>query len=206
MSTWRSHTAKGKHGITFSVYQYVAKDWAGLNVALPSIFAPRRREAAKLNAFVAYYLAHACKNREFLIGRKSDAMRDYTGTILLSLLAEDSATAAGTPPHEEPTAVTWRAGIATFEEQYDHYHEMEFWPGARLAGYIEQTHLAPFSELFEAAQFGSYFWLVSERGIASLVEEWPDIAEEFDIEPNSPWWKCVSQPIATGQVLAERGR
>lgn len=159
MSTWRSHTAKGKHGITFPVYQYLAKDSSGLNVALPSIFTPRRREPAKLNSFVAYYLAHAYRHREFLISRKSDAMQDHTATVLLSLLAEDSATAAETPSHEEPTAVTWRAGIATFEEQYNHYREMEFWPAARLAGYIEHTHLAPFSEFFEPAQFGTYFWL-----------------------------------------------
>jgi class 3 adenylate cyclase len=182
MSTWRAFTAKGKHDITFPVYQYVAKDAPGLNVAVPSVFSPRRREPEKLSLFAAYYLAHAIVNRDFLSSRRSDPTRDYAATILLAFLAEDSATAAETPPHDEPTAITWKAGIATFEEQYHHYKELEFWLLARFADLIQEKRLSRFFQLFEEANYATFYWLVSPSGIEKLLAEWSEVAGEFGIE------------------------
>jgi len=186
MSTWRAFTARGKHGVTFPVYQFVSKDAPGLNVEIPSVFIAGRREPEKLTRFIAYYLGHALANREFLVSRNSDPTRDYSATILLSFLAEDSVSAAETPIHEGPIIVTWHAGQATFEDQYKHYKELEFWVMARLASAL-QRELAPYVNLFEVGAWTTSYWLVAPAGIQALVEQWPQVAGEFGIhKPSAP--------------------
>jgi len=134
LSSFRKFGARGKHGIEFDVYQFVAKDALGLNVAVPSAFAPKGFERPKLSELAAHYMCHAITNREFLEAQKGDPVRDYVGVVLLGFLAADSLEAASTLSHDEPMTRTWRAGSASFEEQYRHYSKMEFWPLAEFVG------------------------------------------------------------------------
>ena len=183
MSCFKAFTARGKHGKTFPVYQYIDKNAQGLNLCVPSMFALKTRPAAKLDMLSAYYLGHAIANREFLQTRKSDPCRDYVATVLLSLLAEDSEDAATTPQHEEPTPHTWKAGTATFGEQYQYYYGIDFWVTARLSDRIQQSLLSPFGECFDDSGMDTSTWLVTGSGVRKLAAEWPEIAAEFGIAP-----------------------
>jgi class 3 adenylate cyclase len=180
MSSFRAFTARGKHGITFPVYQFVSKE-PGLNVSIPSVFVVKKREPEKLTKYAAYYFGHAIANRDFLLSRKSDPTRDYTAAILLSFLAEDSVEASDTPAHEEATTHTWRSGLATFEEQYQHYYDLEFWILARFSKLLQAGELSSHAEHFEGAHWEKSTWLVKTSGVLKLISEWPQVASELGI-------------------------
>jgi class 3 adenylate cyclase len=181
MSCFRAFTARGKHGITFPVYQFVSKE-TGLNVDTPSVFVVKKRAPEKLTMYAAYYFGHAIANRDFLHSRRSDSTRDYAAAILLSFLAKDSVNAAETPTHEEATTVTWQSGIATFEEQYKHYDGLEFWVLARFSKLLADE-LSSHAEHFEGAQWSKSTWLVKAAGVQKLMSEWPQVASELGITP-----------------------
>ena len=181
MSSFRAYTARGKHGVTFSVYQFVSKDAPGLNVSVPSIFVVKKLEAKKFTRYEAYYVAHAASNHEFLFSRKADSTRDYTACILLSFLAEDSEDAAETPTHEEATPHTWGAGAATFQEQYHHYDGLEFWILVRYSDLLVEFRLASLADHFQGPDWKKSTWLIKPSGIEKLISEWPQIANEFGI-------------------------
>ena len=183
MSSFRAFTARGKHGVTFSVYQFVSKDAPGLSVSAPSAFVIKKDEAKKLTRYEAYYLAHAVVNKDFLSSRKADSTRDYTACILLSLLAEDSENAADTPAHEEPTPHTWRAGAATFQEQYRHYDGLDFWVRAKFSELLVASRLPSVAEHFEGPAWERSTWLIKPSGVQKLVSEWAQIANELGIMP-----------------------
>lgn len=182
LSSFQGYRARGKHEVEFGVYQFLSKDAFGLNIAPPSAFAARAVERPKLTEFAAYYLAHAIDHREFLASRKGDPTRDYSAAVLLAFLAEDSIEASGTLPHDEPTTKTWRAGAASFEEQYEHYEEIEFWPLAELAHGLAELRLSQYSECFEHDLVTNYAF-VSAAGLEKLRRDWPGIAVEFGMEP-----------------------
>jgi hypothetical protein len=172
----------GKHDIVFDVYQYVAKDAHGLNIGMPSAFARPGLERPKLTTFAAHYMCHAIKNREFLESRKGDPTRDYVAVILCGFLATDSLEAATTPSHEEPMTRTWRAGTASFEEQYHHYEEMEFWPLAKFGSLFEEKYLAKYGSCFESDVLPN-FAFVNAAGIERLQADHADVIREFGIPP-----------------------
>lgn len=181
MSSFRAFTATGKHGVTFVVYQYLSKNAPGLSVGTPSAFIAKRREPEKLTKWAAYYIAHAITNREFLMLRRTDSTRDYVATILLAFLADDSEKASDTPPHEAPTTKTWGAGLFSFEQQYRHYNNLEFWPLAGFAELLQEKHLQRYADQFEGADYDPCYWLVKPSGVQKLIAEWPQIANEFGI-------------------------
>lgn len=180
MSSFRAFTAHGKHGVTFPVYQFVSRE-PGLNVSIPSVFVVKKREPEKLTKYAAYYFGHAIANRDFLLSRKEDPTRDFTASILLSFLAEDSVIASDTPAHEEATTRTWRSGIATFEEQYQHYDGLEFWVSARFSDLLRAGELTSHAEHFEGVPWEKSTWLVKASGVQKLISEWPQVASELGI-------------------------
>ena len=180
MSSFRAYTARGKHGSTFAVYQFVSKE-PGLNVAIPSVFAVKKRQPETLTKYAGYYFAHAVANRDFLLSRKGDPSREYAASILLSFLAEDSRDSADTPAHQQAPTHTWRAGIATFEEQYHHYDALEFWVLTRFAELIQDRELEVHAEHFEGDNWERSSWLLKGSGVRKLLAEWPQIASEFGI-------------------------
>lgn len=185
-SSFRVYSATGKHGVKFNVYQFLSKDAPGLSITVPSAFAAKKIEPVRLTKFVAYYMAYAEKNRAFLTSRKNDSSREYPATVLLCFLAEDSKTASETPFHEKADTATWGAGVESFEKQYIHYNEIEFWVIAKLAGFLSGEHLGTYSEHFVEGDFGMTNYLfVKPSGIQKLCNEWPEIAKEFGLVPKS---------------------
>ena len=183
LSSFRRYEATGKHGITFSVHQFVADDAQGLSTSAPSAFSPKQSERPQLSKFAAYYIAHAVVNRDLLSEKKDEPMRDYVGVVLLAFLADDSIDAEGVLPQEEPMIVrTWGAGSSIFEEQFEHYLDTDFWVLAELASSIESYRLSRYSECFERGAARNYAF-VSPVGIQRLHADWPGIAKQFGIEP-----------------------
>lgn len=183
-TSFRVFSATGKHGIQFAVYQFLSKDSLGLNVDVPSAFAVKKIELAKLTKLAAYYMAHAQKNRDFLLSRKTDSGRDYAAIVLLTFLAEDSESVSETPSHEEARTITWGAGEETFEKQYLYYYHYitnDFWVICRLSDLLSSQYLDTYSEYFEGADFMTNFTFVKPTGIQKLLVEWPQIAKEFGL-------------------------
>lgn len=180
-SNFRAFTAKGKHGVTFSVYQCLSKDSPGLSVTIPSVFAVKKIEPEKLTKFAAYFMAHAVSNQSFLTSRKRDPLRDDAAVVLLSSLAYDSVLTSQTPTHDEPHMKTWGAGSASFEEQYEHYLNIDYWPIIDLAGLLGKKHLQLYSDYFEGDRWLPVYAFVKPSGIHKLKTEWPQIADEFGI-------------------------
>jgi len=114
-----------------------------------------------------------------LLSKKSDPTREYVATVLLSLLAEDSTTASETPDHEEPVAKTWGSGSASFEDQYAYYEDLDFWVLAELADSYQETRLHDFAALFQG-EMPNYAFVIPEA-IPRLIDEWPQVAEEFGL-------------------------
>jgi len=180
-SSFRAFTAKGKHGVTFSVYQFLSTDSPGLSITVPSVFAVKKIEPEKLTKFAAYFIAHAVSNQSFLSSRKNDAARNYAAIVLLSFLAKDSVSASETPPHEKLHTITWNAGLASFEEQYEHYFKIEYWPICELAVLLAEKHLQRYSDYFEGPKWSPVYAFVKTSGVHKLQTEWPQIADEFGI-------------------------
>ena len=183
MSAFRGYAATGKHDVTFPVYQYLAEQTPGLNVAVPSSFITKKQEPARLTKFIAYYFAHAIANRNFLVSRKGDALRNEVATVLLSHRAHDSEAQSDAGAHEDVVVIkTWGGESASFEEQYRHYHSnADTWLFIDLAGLFCEKHLSRYNENFEAGHYERSYWLVNSTGIRKLINEWPDIAEKFGI-------------------------
>lgn len=181
LSSFRRFTATGKHGVTFTAYQFLSQDAPGLNVTVPSAFVAKKAEPVKLTKFVAYYMAHAVKNQAFLLLRKGEPVRDYAATVLFAFLAENSAKASETPAHEIATPITWHAGTTSFEEQYFYYCKLDYWPLTQLASLLQEKHLERYSEHFETTNYLENYAFVKYSGIQKLQAEWPQIANEFGI-------------------------
>lgn len=183
MQSFRPFQAREKHGAVFPVYQFVAKDCSGLDTNPPSAFVVRQTARPRFTKFAAYYVAHAATNREFLLSRKNDSVRDYVAVVLFCFLAEDSVARCEATVHESASTRTWRAGFASFEEQYDHYHEMDFWVLVELADLLRDKHVKAYADYFEQAGrfLVTNFAFVKRTGLAKLKEEWPAIAEEFGL-------------------------
>ena len=186
LESFRHYAATGKHGLTFPVYQFVSPISPGLNVEPPSSFAKKATEAVKLTKLAAYYIAHAAKNRQFLLSRKGDARRDEVATVLLTYLAGDSVDASEAGVHDKPTVKTWRADSASFEEQYHHYDSIGFWPITDLARFLSKDILGQYSEHFESAGYLTTYGFVRPSGVQKLWAEWPQIAIEFELPGVEP--------------------
>jgi hypothetical protein len=72
-----------KHNRRLEVYQYVAQGHPGLNTNIPSAWVRR------MTPVIAYYLAHAIQNRDFLIKHQNSG-ETVVAIALLWLLAVDS--------------------------------------------------------------------------------------------------------------------
>jgi len=108
MKNFRQFETTDKHGEQISVYQYLSDNQPTLNVEIPSAFAEKKVIKPKLTKTVAYYMAHAYRNREYLLSRKeAGGMRDYAGPVLLYFLAEDSRAKSEASPHKSPTLKAW---------------------------------------------------------------------------------------------------
>lgn len=124
MGKFRSYSGRAKHGQSIPVYQLAKEGEPGLNLAVPSAFQePKkvRKEEPRLTKRVAYYLAHAIRNRPILVENKDRMHDDNAVVVLLHYLAEDSERQAESSEVQYSYLRTYKAESATFWEQYEHY-------------------------------------------------------------------------------------
>jgi class 3 adenylate cyclase len=176
---FRPFSGRGKHGITFPVYQFIGES-EGLNADAPSAFAAKQSVPAKLTKLAAYYMAHSLKHQKFLSGRRSDPTRDCVAVVLLTYLAQDAVQADETPSHDEVEPKTWGAGHASFEQQYEHYGQLDYWTLVDLALLLQEKHLAPYAGYFDGGSDTCHVF-VAEEGVKKLKTEWPDLAKQAGV-------------------------
>jgi class 3 adenylate cyclase len=175
MNKFRPLSAKGKHGLTFNIYQYIKEEHNGLNTEIPSIFTHKNLPPRRLSKFVAYYLRHAIANRDLFLSKKDKAMFPYAGIILLYFLANDDLDASEATQYDYFQPKTWSAGKATVEEQLEHYYDLESWVLIQFSKEIMERYLDGESECFEESSWPSKFLFVGDKGRTKLKQDWPEI-------------------------------
>lgn len=181
LASFRDFYSRDKHGKPIRLFQFIGGGFQGLNTEIPSIFASFLKQA-RLTPFIAYYLAHASRHRDYLISRKDDPVRNETSIVLLYLLAKQSVEDLERPEHDTSRSILWRAGDAEFSEQYNYYGTINFWVNRELSLHVIESFLKDYRDCFDV--HGEVFrtctfWLASKDGLLRLKSEWPTIANEF---------------------------
>jgi class 3 adenylate cyclase len=181
MNSFRPYNATSKHGVTFSVFQYIGAS-LGLNCEPPSAFKAKPVRVEKLSRLVGYYIADAAANRSFLVSKNDDGFRDESATVLLYFRAEDSVTVEQAKDHTDPVRKTWRGKQGSFEEQYAYYEDLDSWVLTQVAESLT-AKLQPYAMCFDACGvFKDQLIFPSAEGIRRLKAECPDIAQKFKTE------------------------
>jgi hypothetical protein len=179
--SFRHFTAVVKHNIPMQVYQYVSENQVGLNINTPSAW---RRP---LTPIVAYYFAHAIKNRDYLVKNQS-AEKTPIAIILLWLLATDSCGhlyATEINPHVNVTHRELASRIwglkESFAQRLNYYSRPNQHDAGILAALLRFIIevLSRYQGYFQSGRFPPNFIFVNERGEIKLKEEWPDIWAEL---------------------------
>lgn len=180
MSDLRWYPGSDKHGNQFPVYQYIGKDYKGLNNDIPAIFKSKAVQEKKIPKIVAYYLAHAIENREFLLSKKEDSLFEYVSTVLLYFRSHDSEDASEASQYERYYPITYKSNELTFDTQYAYYEAQDFHLRSELAALIRRFILDDYQDCFEYIQAGSIQVFVSQVGRSKLKSQWPSIWKEFN--------------------------
>jgi len=184
MDSFKGHNASGKHGIQFSVYQYIKEGHPGLNIAVPEIFL-NKKTSYKLSKKSAYYFAHAIKNKSLLIEKTEGMATDfYVPVILLWFLAQDSCKISTAKDFDIATLKQPGKGKLSFEEQYEVISQMYFWVICELSEFIVYNHLEKYHmESFETTEDGLSCWyIINKSGQEKLKREHPNIWQEFELD------------------------
>lgn len=181
MGNFKPFEARGTHGLTFRLYQYVAKDCPGLNCETPSEFVKKTAAEPKLTRKVAYYFAHAIKLKKSTIRKMGYGQENYSLTVLLWLLAEDSNDkyyATEISPHNPKI---YGQGKLHIDDVFNYYNSIDFWIIQMLSDYILRE-LSEYSDYLSEGGFGLVRLFVNGKGNLKLKREWPDIWKELELD------------------------
>jgi class 3 adenylate cyclase len=174
--SFRSYHATAKHNVPLELYQYIGGNVAALNRDGPSHFATIET-TRKLSKYVAYYIAHAIKNRRFIDSHLQHDYDQWPLALLLAYLAEDSV------GHSQETRVYNYTNKMpdtendTLEEQFQVFDEMPVNQCGNLFEYkVEIPILQRFRDCFEPSAEGLF---VNDTGQTRLKSDWPNIYTEF---------------------------
>jgi hypothetical protein len=195
MDDFRNFSAIGKHGMRFEVHQYLGEGHVGLNRELPSAFAPKPtpEPAERLNEKAAHYIVHAILHRKNLVRIRANLERfnEDAAVILLRLLAEDSYALSKISEYDDkPHPRTERAGLATFDEQYEYYGSQDTWVTLDALAHITNESLgnrtldlARYRSCFEADNaIVPHYAFISARGAERLRQEWPALWQHYELD------------------------
>jgi class 3 adenylate cyclase len=181
MDKFRPFDAEGKHGLRFRVYQYVDKSNAGLNCAKPSEFVQKQAPELKLSEEVAYYFAHAIRNKKLILREQAASQNNYSLAVILWFLAIDSAGAAKATEIAPYKPQIYGGGKASLEDMYNHYQSLDFQIILSLADFIN-AQLLKFRVYLDSGGIGHTLLFVNDRGKEKLKKDWPDIWKEFGLD------------------------
>ena len=180
MGAFRPLPATVKHEVQISVYQLVQEGNEGLSTDQPQ--AARTDQETKLTKYVAYYFAHAIKNRKFFI-QHNDALDVRPGIALLNFLASDSWRESEKSKLGISHCFTYKAGEAEIGEQLDYYNAIDDYVITMLSEYVLEHTLKGYEDCLEKGA-----WLILEarfmnqKGCEKLKSEWPEIWAEFKLD------------------------
>jgi class 3 adenylate cyclase len=180
MNRFKQFEAAGKHGLRFTVYQYVDDSCTGLDCAIPSEFVTKEKTEPKLSLIAAYYVAHAIKEKDFILRNSDYGQSMYTMTVLLWFLSLDSK------QEREATAISpfepdiYGEGKKSLDEVFQFYNSIDFHTICELSEFIE-CQLTQYSDCFSIGTHGTRHVFVNEKGKRKLKTEWPDICSAFQV-------------------------
>jgi class 3 adenylate cyclase len=156
MNSFRQYSATGKHDIRFNVFQYIETGKISLNNTIPSQFDRKsHNKEEKLSIYQAYYFAYVWKNYDYLYSIKDEPGKKYTIILLVHYLALDAINKKEAGKYGTPYTITWKSGEVTFEEQYNHYDDIDFQIRSDLAEkFYEKSELSSISGYFEKDEYG----------------------------------------------------
>jgi class 3 adenylate cyclase len=184
MGCFQRYEGTDKHRNRFPVYQYIRQGHIGLNVNVPSPFAPERR----LTPVAAYYIAHALRLKSPLYELRGGSRFSYASRILLYTLALDSIKEANANPFEElvlrapRVSGTAQLPMDAVAEQYNEYAKLELWVAVEYSGLIGYHVLEPYTQCFTIVNNITRWAFPSPEGAEKLKREWPDIWEKFSLD------------------------
>jgi DNA-binding Lrp family transcriptional regulator len=172
---------KVKHGKLVRPFQFVGHGYEGLNTERPSAFpvaTPQQPQQPKtLTKIAAYYFAQAIRHRDFLLKRDSSSS-DYTGEVLLYLLAKDSVAKSEAVTERQKTYFNQNKLVKkTLDDSYQELNATSFTILNIVHERLGSIDLSGFTQYFEG--YDDYRFLTSEGGM-KLKQEWPDIWAELE--------------------------
>jgi class 3 adenylate cyclase len=184
LRSFRRLIAVVKHNRQLEVYQYVSQAHEGLNTDVPSAWVIR------MPPVVAYYLAHAIQNRDFLLKHQNQG--DVVVAIaLLWLLANDSygrSSSTETNPHVELAPKDLLSRIfglnMSFSQRFFSFSRTDGNVAGVLIAMLQLVLevLGQYQNYFEPGKFPPNFIFVNQLGKGKLIEEWPGIWAEFNLD------------------------
>jgi class 3 adenylate cyclase len=179
--------AQAKHGLSFSVYQFIEETHEGLNLDTPNNF--RKDEIKdepaelKLTRKVAFYFVHAILNRKMIEESQLKDFESYAWVILLWFLATDSYDKSLATP-EKPFTVpdTYKYGLVSIDEQLKYYASQDYTVQMKLARCIINGELSSYSEYLISGRSSYSSIFVNQKGVEKLKTEWLAIWEEFELD------------------------
>lgn len=186
MRSFKQHAAIAKHGLNLRVHQFIEQK-PGLDTSLPIQFkrpeVPAQKEEP-LPEKVAYYFAHAIRNKEFLkpISRRQfGSLEADAAIVLLWFLAEDSVERAAAGEFNSPHPITHKPD-ASFAVQLQFYRQIDIWVIDKLGDLIESKYLSDHSLYFDESNFSMERHFINQKGKAKLKADWPKIWAEFELK------------------------
>ncbi len=186
---FRGYPAETKHGESVPVHQFVKKGETGLNLDEPQALRepePVKMKEPKLSKHAVYFLAHAIRNHSVLVENKGRIYRDEAYVILLQFLAHDTVRESERTEVEHTYPRAYKAGSATFWEQYEYYASLDDDVTRELSSFIEygnKEYLHRFRNCFIRDNIGlADFRAASDYGKRKLKEDWPAIWDELDLD------------------------
>lgn len=185
--SFRPLIAVVKHNRRLEVYQYVAQGCPGLNTNVPSAWVRR------MPLVVAYYLAHAIQNRDFLIKHQNQS-DTVVAIVLLWLLARDSygrSSSTETNPHVDLAPKDLLGRMFGLNTSFPQRFFGLLQAGGNAAGMLVallqfvMEVLEPYRYYFEAGKFPPNLIFVSPLGKIKLKEEYPAVWTEFNLDQYS---------------------
>jgi class 3 adenylate cyclase len=181
--SFRRLIAVVKHNRRLEVYQYMAQGCAGLNTDLP------RAWVRRMSPVVAYYLAHAIQNRDFLIKHQNQG-ETVVAVALLWLLATDSygrSSSTEVNPHVELAPKDLFSSLFGLNMSFSQRFFGLLRGDGNVAGVLValvrfvMEVLGQYPHYFEAGKSPPNLIFVSPLGKMKLKEEYPGVWAEFKL-------------------------
>jgi class 3 adenylate cyclase len=182
MQAFSSFTARIKHGLEITVHQLI-QPAPGLDISVPEQFMIEDEPEPPLTLLVAYYFAHAIKNRQFLttVAREQSGGA-YAAIVLLYMLANDSTETATSSEFDPHKPHTWGYQEGVFIEQFAHYNSLDYWIICDLSEFIFDTHLVRYLKYFEPEVYPNNRLFINRKGREKLQSEHASIWKELKLE------------------------